>query len=138
MVKRYGAALTVVLLLTSAARAEEREGCHLCGMYIDQYQATSATVATKEGKVEKTCGVADLLRLVAEEGGPASFTSVTVHDWTGGGEIPAAEASYVIGSDLVPDMIPNIIAFTDQEGAKKFMTEHGGQLLSFSQALLAV
>lgn len=138
MVKKYGAVMGMVVLLAATAQAGEREGCHLCGMYIDQYQQTSATVTTKDGVVEKTCGSADMLRLVADAGGVDAFASVLVHDFASGKEIAATAASYVIGSDLVPDMIPNIIAFADQEGAKKFMAEHGGQALSFSQALQAV
>jgi len=125
-------------MLASAAHAGEREGCRLCGMYIDQYQGTSAIVTSKDGRVEKTCGGADMLRLVADAGGVEAFASVQVHDWLSGKEITAAGATYVIGSDLVPDMIPNIIAFADQDGAKKFISEHGGQPLTFSQALLAV
>ncbi len=136
--KKYGVALAAMVMLASAAHAGEREGCRLCGMYIDQYQGTSAIVTSKDGRVEKTCGGADMLRLVADAGGVESFASVVVHDWLSGKEITAAGATYVIGSDLVPDMIPNIIAFADQEGAKKFISEHGGQQLTFSQALLAV
>jgi len=136
--KKYGVVLAATIMLASTAQAGEREGCRLCGMYIDQYQATSAIVTGKDGRVEKTCGGADMLRLVADAGGIESFASVRVHDWLSGKEIAAAEATYVIGSDLVPDMIPNIIAFADQDGAKKFISEHGGQSLTFSQALLAV
>lgn len=138
MIKKYGVVLAAAVMLASAAQAGEREGCRLCGMYIDQYQATSAIVTGKDGRVEKTCGAADMLRLVADAGGIDTFASVRVHDWLSGKEIAAAEATYVIGSDLVPDMIPNIIAFADQEGAKKFISEHGGQSLTFSQALLAI
>lgn len=138
MMNKYGMMLAAVMLAASAAHAGEREGCRLCGMYIDQYQATSAIVTSKDGRVEKTCGGADMLRLVADAGGVESFASVLVHDWASGKEVSAAEATYVIGSDLVPDMIPNIIAFGDQDGAKKFIAEHGGQPLTFSQALLAV
>ncbi|MHB1014925.1 MAG: nitrous oxide reductase accessory protein NosL [Desulfurivibrionaceae bacterium] len=79
-----------------------------------------------------------MLRLVSDAGGVEAFASVVVHDWVSGKEIAAAGATYVIGSDMVPDMIPNIIVFADQDGAKKFISEHGGQSLTFSQALLAV
>ncbi|MFA6499565.1 MAG: nitrous oxide reductase accessory protein NosL [Desulfurivibrionaceae bacterium] len=130
--------MVAAVMLASAAHAGEREGCRLCGMYIDQYQGTSAIVTSKDGRIEKTCGGADMLRLVADAGGVEAFSSVLVHDWLSGKEIAAAGATYVIGSDLVPDMIPNIIAFADQDGAKKFISEHGGQPLTFSQALLAV
>lgn len=139
MFKRYGLALLgMVCLWSTAALAEEREGCKLCGMYIAQYQATAATVQTKGGTTEKTCGAADMLRLVTDAGGPDAFAAITVRDWPTGKELPAATAAYVIGGDLVPDMIPNIIAFADEQGAKAFMAEHGGQMLTFSQALLAV
>jgi len=138
MAKKYGVILAATIMLASAAQAGEREGCRLCGMYIDQYQGTSAIVTGKDGRVEKTCGGADMLRLVADAGGVEAFASVLVHDWPSGKEVAAAGATYVIGSDLVPDMIPNIIAFADQDGAKKFISEHGGQALTFSQALLAV
>lgn len=135
MAKKYGVIMVAALMAAATAQAEEREGCHLCGMYIDQYQKTSTIITTKDGTVEKTCGGADMLRLVADAGGADAFSSVIVHDWTSGKEIAAAEATYVIGSDLVPDMIPNIIAFSDQSGAKAFMAEHGGAALTFSQAL---
>jgi len=137
MVKRYGMLMAAVLAV-STAQAADREGCKLCGMYIDQYQKTSAVVTGKDGAVHKTCGGADMLRLVADAGGVGAFSSVIVHDWASGKEIAAAEATYVIGSDLVPDMIPNIIAFADQSAAKGFVAEHGGAVLTLDQALQAI
>jgi nitrous oxide reductase accessory protein NosL len=124
-------ALAMAMMLASTAQANERESCRLCGMYIDLYQKTSAIITAKDGGVEKTCGGADMLRLVADAGGMGAFTSVTVHDWASGKEIAATEATYVIGSGLVPDMVPNFIAFADQKVAQEFMVEHGGAPLTF-------
>jgi len=138
MIKRYGVFMVAAVLVAATAQAGEREGCKLCGMYIDQFLKTSAIITTKGGEVERTCGGADMLRLVADAGGPDAFSSVIVHDWVSGKEIAAAEATFVIGSDQVPDMIPNVIAFADQDGAKAFIAEHGGAAITFSQALLAV
>lgn len=138
MLKRYGAAIVMAMVLATAVQAEEREGCKLCGMYIDQYEKTSTIITAKDGSVEKTCGSADMLRLVADAGGAESFSSVIVHDWASGREIAAADATYVIGSDLVPDMIPNIIAFADQSAADSFIAEHGGATLTLSQALQSI
>lgn len=138
MGKQCGMLMATALILASAAHAEERESCKLCGMYIDLYQKTSAIITAKDGAVEKTCGGSDMLRLVADAGGMGAFTSVTVHDWASGKEIAATEATYVIGSDLVPDMIPNFIAFADQKVAQEFMAEHGGATLTFDQALQAI
>lgn len=138
MGKRHEMIMVAALLLASTAQAEERESCRLCGMYIDLYQKTSAIITSKDGVVEKTCGGADMLRLVADEGGPGAFTSVIVHDWASGKEVAAADATYVIGSNLIPDMIPNFIAFADEKAAKSFMAEHGGAVLTFDQALQAI
>ncbi len=51
MMKKYGMVLAAAVMLASAAQAGEREGCRLCGMYIDQYQGTSAIVTSKDGRV---------------------------------------------------------------------------------------
>lgn len=138
MVKKYKVIMTAVLMLTSIAQAGERESCKLCGMFIDRYLATSAIITNKDGMVEKTCGVADMLRLVTDSGGPGAFSSVNVHDWTSGREVAAADAIYVVGSDRVPDMIPNFIAFANEGDAQAFQAEHGGEVLSFDQSLQAI
>lgn len=138
MFKKYGMFAVVAVLAASTVQAAEREGCKLCGMYIDQYQKTSAIITAKDGTVERTCGGADMLRLVADAGGADAFSSVIVHDWASGKEIAAADATYVIGSDLVPDMIPNIIAFADESSANAFIAEHGGAVLTLSQALQSI
>lgn len=138
MIKKYGALMVASVLLATTVHAADRQGCKLCGMYIDQYQKTNAVVTAKDGTVEKTCGCADMLRLVADAGGVDAFTSVVVHDWASGKETPAVDATYVIGSDLVPDMIPNIIAFADQSAATTFISEHGGAVLTMSQALQSI
>ncbi len=138
MRKKTGVLIAVALMVASTVQGEERESCKLCGMYIDLYQKTSAKITTGGGAVEKTCGGADMLRMVADAGGASAFSSVIVHDWVSGKEIAAKDATYVIGSNLVPDMIPNIIAFADKNEAKTFMTEHGGADLTFDQALQAI
>jgi nitrous oxide reductase accessory protein NosL len=138
MIMKYGTLVAMALMLASTAQAEDRESCKLCGMYIDQYQKTSTIITTKDGGVEKACGVSDMLRMVADVGSMSNFTSVIVHDWVSGREIGATNAIYVIGSNLIPDMIPNFIAFADQGEAKAFMAEHGGATLTFDQALQAI
>ena len=50
-----------------------RPGCHVCGMYIDQYQKTAGALTYKDGKTLQSCGVACLLRMVGDAGGPDAF-----------------------------------------------------------------
>ena len=129
-----------VLGVSQVAYAGERgrPSCTVCGMYIDLYHDTSTELALKNGERINTCGVACMLRVVNDEGGPDAFTSIMVHDWKSKLLIPAEAATYVIGSRVIPDMIPNIIAFEKKSDAEDFRLKEGGQLLDFTQALLSI
>ncbi|MEI6269642.1 MAG: nitrous oxide reductase accessory protein NosL, partial [Methylococcaceae bacterium] len=116
-------------LMSSGASAEEahkRESCRVCGMYIDQYQKSAAELTYLDGKKEYTCGVACMLREVEDAGGISAFKSVQVHDWVSGKLVDAEAATYVIGSQVIPDMVPNYIAFAKREEAEAFMAKEGG------------
>ncbi|NOY53236.1 MAG: hypothetical protein GXP58_06395 [Deltaproteobacteria bacterium] len=66
------------------------------------------------------------------------FPALMVHDFNTGQEVAAWEARYVIGSKVIPDMIPNIIAFRGDGAAKTFAAGYGGAVLSFDQVLSSV
>ena len=117
---------------------ENRPSCSVCGMYIDEYHDTSTELVLKDGEKMETCGVACMLRIVNDKGGPDAFSSIRVHDWTTKTLVPAADATYVIGSKIIPDMLPNIIAFAKKEDAEAFKAKEGGALLDFTQALLSI
>lgn len=121
-----------------AEKGTERPGCHICGMYIDQYQATAAILTAKNGEKYETCGVACLIRTINDKGGPDAFSKIEVRDWKSKTLIPAAQAVYVIGSRVIPDMMPNLIAFAKKEEAEAFQKEKGGELLTFTQALMSI
>jgi len=90
-------------------------------MYIDQYQKSAAELVFKDGKKEYTCGVACMLREVDDAGGISAFQSVKVHDWVSGELVDAQTATYVLGSNVIPDMVPNYIAFAKREEAEAFV-----------------
>jgi nitrous oxide reductase accessory protein NosL len=118
----------------SAEETKKRESCRVCGMYIDQYQKSAAELVLKDGTVEHTCGVACMLREVEDAGGISAFKSVKVHDWVSGELVDAETATYVIGSKVIPDMVPNYIAFAKREEAEAFATKQGGELMDFKVA----
>lgn len=132
--------LMCLSLLMSAAVAEamDRDSCKVCGMYIDEYQKTAGKLEYKTGEVVQSCGLACLLRMVEDAGGPDAFTALWVKDWILGIPLPAEEATYVISSKIIPDMLPSIIAFKEREEAEHFKEENGGELITFSQALLII
>ena len=130
--------LLMAFSMITGVDASERQSCHLCGMYIDQYQPTATLLTAKNGQETATCGVADMIRFIEDSGGPDAFIAIKVIAWDSSQKIDAAAAIYVIGSDLVPDMIPNIIAFSTNEAAEQFIDEHGGAIINFTQALLSI
>ncbi len=141
MRKLLAALFILVLFIPAMATAEEKEGrhgCGICGMYIDQFHKTSTRLTSKKGEKFETCGVACMLRLINDKGGPDAFSSIEVHAWGNKVFIPAAEATYVIGSKKVPDMMPNIIAFKNKEDAETFKAKEGGEILDLTQALLSI
>jgi nitrous oxide reductase accessory protein NosL len=117
-----------------AAELQKRDSCRVCGMYIDNYQKTAAELVTKDGKQEFTCGVACMLREVEDAGGLSAFSSVKVHDWVTGELTDAESATYVIGSKVIPDMVPNYIAFTNRDEAESFVAKEGGKAMTFAMA----
>jgi nitrous oxide reductase accessory protein NosL len=123
---------------TSEDEHSKRHSCVVCGMYIDEFHDTSTELILKDGQKIETCGVACMLRVINDRGGPDAFSSIMVHDWTTKNLTPAAEATYVIGSKIIPDMLPNIIAFQNKEDAESFRAKEGGELLNFTQALLSI
>jgi nitrous oxide reductase accessory protein NosL len=118
----------------SAEETHKRESCRVCGMYIDQYQKSAAELVLKDGTIEHTCGVACMLREVEDAGGISAFKSVKVHDWVSGKLVDAETATYVIGSNVIPDMVPNYIAFAKLDEAEAFIAKEGGEIMDFSIA----
>jgi len=124
-------------LMSSGVSAEEthkRESCRVCGMYIDEYIKSAAELVYPDGRKEYSCGVACMLRIVEDEGGLSAFKSVKVHDWVSGKLVDAETATYVIGSQVIPDMVPNYIAFAKREEAEAFMAKEGGEIMDFKFA----
>lgn len=131
------ALLCQLLLIPNWASAEEphkRESCRVCGMYIDQYLKSAAELTYKDGRKEYTCGVACMLREVEDAGGISEFQSVKVHDWVSGKLVDAEDATYVMGSKVIPDMVPNYIAFANREEAEAFAAKEGGDVIDFNIA----
>ncbi|MDD4904821.1 MAG: nitrous oxide reductase accessory protein NosL [Methylobacter tundripaludum] len=125
---------TLMPASVSAEEAHKRESCRVCGMYIDRYQKSAAELVFKDGTTEHTCGVACMLREVEDAGGYSAFKSVKVHDWVTGELVDAQTATYVLGSNVIPDMVPNYIAFAKREEAEAFAAKEGGQVIDFNVA----
>lgn len=126
-----------LLLMSTQLRAEEkheRPSCRVCGMWIDEYIKSAAELTYKDGSKQYTCGVACMLREVEDAGGMDAFESVKVHDWVSGELVDAETATYVLGSKVIPDMVPNYIAFANRDEAQAFAAKEGGEVIDFNIA----
>jgi nitrous oxide reductase accessory protein NosL len=127
--------VTLLLLLPLKVLAgESRESCKVCGMWIDQFTRTTGELVHPDGNAEHTCGVACMLRTI-EDRGVDSFHAMRVKDWSTGKPVDARQAWYLLGSRLVPDMLPNYIAFADRQEAEALASREGGEVLSFAAAM---
>jgi len=117
-----------------AEQPQERESCEVCGMWVDKYEHTAAELVFKDGRKKHTCGVACMLREIDDAGGLDAFESVKVHDWVTGELVDADTATYVVGSQIIPDMVPNYIAFARAKDAEAFAAKEGGDIIDFNIA----
>jgi nitrous oxide reductase accessory protein NosL len=110
------------------AQGKACKECRICGMYIERFKRTAAYVEYNDGKSEAYCGVACAIRAINERGGYDAVKTAEVTAWTTQERVAMKEATYVIGSNLVPDMLPNIMAFGSEDSAKKYIAESGGKI----------
>lgn len=91
----------IKICISTAVHGADRPSCTVCGMYIDQYQKTAGQLEYKDGRRVKSCGLACLLRLVEDAGGPDAFKSLSVKDWPTWETIDVRKASYVLSSNFL-------------------------------------
>ncbi len=108
--------------------APDMKDCRICGMHIERYKRTAVHIEYRNGKTEAYCGVACAIRAINEKGGYDAVKSANATAWTTQEPVAMKDATYVIGSSLIPDMLPNIMAFGSEEEAKKYMAESGGKI----------
>jgi len=126
--------MLIAVQVSAHEQHEPRASCRVCGMWIDEYRKSAAELVYKDGSKEYTCGVACMLREIDDAGGLSAFRSVKVHDWVSGELVDAQTATYVLGSNVIPDMVPNYIAFAKREEAEAFAAKEGGEVIDFTIA----
>lgn len=126
--------MTPVVVTPHEHEHGERPSCRVCGMWIDQYIKTAGYIVYKNDDKQYTCGVACLLREVEDAGGISELKSAQVTDWVSGKLVDAETATYVVGSKVIPDMLPNYIAFADRAEAEAFQAKEGGEIMEFGTA----
>jgi copper chaperone NosL len=135
----HGAAslcLLVLLLFTIPALAQtaDREGCVICGMYLDMYAKTRWVITLDDGSSQSTCGMACAAEVIDSHKGHVK--DVKVADFRSGALIDARSAFFLEESDIPGVMsYTSRIAFSSKEAARDFRKKHGGRIVHFDEAL---
>ncbi len=136
MVKAVSFCVLSLLLLTTAfpAPAAERDGCAICGMYLDLYAKTSYTITFDDGSSRSTCSLACAARIISDQKG--HIKDIKAGDFVSGELIDARSAFILEGSDIRGVMSSTSrIAFSSLKAAQDFQKKHGGKIVTFDEAL---
>lgn len=125
MIARALSAAAFVVLLACGDATADRERCAQCGMFVDIAPTWTTGATTASG---------DRIRfdtprcLVAWAATPAgrSASGLWVTDYYRQQRIPAREARYVIGSDVIGPMGPDFVPLADDTMAARFRQDHHG------------
>lgn len=149
---RVLAPLVCALLLTTAASAGEsldlpkpgpKDTCPVCGMFVAKYPEWIATVVYADGHAHHFDGAKDLFKYLLDLARWApghraqDIRAIGVTEYYGLNLIPAREAWYVIGSDVLGPMGHELIPLATEAEAKEFLGDHKGvRILRFDEVRL--
>jgi copper chaperone NosL len=104
--------------------------CPNCGMHLVKFYRTGHALKLDDGSWRQYCSLHCLA-----EAQPESMSQAQVVDQSSLGFIPVSNAFYVVGSDAPGTMtMQSKYAFADEDHARLFQKEHGGQIMSFAKA----
>jgi nitrous oxide reductase accessory protein NosL len=128
-------------------KAGERDLCPVCGMFVAKYPYWTASVRFRDGHLEHCDGAKDLWKYVADvahwtPGRSAETIAATaVTSYYENERIAAAEAWYVIGSNVLGPMGHELVPHAGEADAKEFLADHAGRRIlratEITPALLA-
>lgn len=135
-IKTASFAFLCILLaaLPSVLHAAEREGCVLCGMYLDLYARTRYVISFDDGSTQSTCSLACAAEIINKN--KQRLRDIKAANCLSGELIDARKATYLEGSD-VPGVMSytSRLAFASLDEALSFKKKHGGRIISFDDAV---
>jgi nitrous oxide reductase accessory protein NosL len=119
------AAAVLLLIAACGETSAERERCTQCGMFVDIAPTWTTGATTREGRRIRFDTPRCLVAWLATPAG-RDATSLWVTDYYRQQHIPAREARYVIGSDVIGPMGPDFVPLADDTMAIRFREDHHG------------
>ena len=124
-------------LVTLPAPTPE-DTCPVCGMFVAKYPYWIATVLFKDGHADHFDGAKDFFKYLLDMKKYArgrqreQISAMGVTGYYDAKRIDAANAIYVIGSDVLGPMGHELVPLVDEAEAKEFLADHKGKrYLSF-------
>ena len=109
----------------------KKEKCPVCGMFLYKYPTWISRIKYQNESFSFD-GIKDMMKYYFEYND--SIVEILVQDYYSAKTIDAKEAFYVIGSDVYGPMGYELIAFKDEDAAKRFMLDHRGkEVLRFEE-----
>ncbi|MBI5263510.1 MAG: nitrous oxide reductase accessory protein NosL [Bradyrhizobium sp.] len=110
-----------------------RDTCPVCGMFVAPYRYWIATVLFKDGQSVHFDGAKDLYKYLTDmarwAGGRKApeIATIGVTSYYDTAMIDAANAVYVIGSDVLGPMGHELVPHETTEDAEEFLRDHKGK-----------
>ena len=143
------AGVAILLVLCASPRADlaadgvpvplprpgPRDLCPVCGMIVSKYPNWTATVVWKDGHADHFDGAKDMFKFLqalpkyapGHKRDDIRFLAVT--DFYNLEKIEAGKAFYVIGSDVMGPMGPELLPLATRADAEDFLKDHKGKLI---------
>ena len=110
-----------------------KDTCPVCGMFVAKYPHWTATVLYRDGHAHHFDGAKDLFKYLfnlpkwAPGHQPEDITAIAVTEYYGLDRIPARDAWYVIGSDVLGPMGHELVPLASEANAQEFLRDHAGK-----------
>lgn len=143
-------ALSVVALTALASDAypprpiTKSERCPVCGMYPAGYPKWHSQIVFTDGEHSSFDSPIEMFRFIHNMAkydsrhSAAQIGQIYVPDYETGEWLNARDAVYVVGSKVSGPMGADLPAFANEERAKGFIKQSGGEVLDFAQVTSAV
>lgn len=114
-----------------------KDRCLVCGMFVAPYRNWVAVAVLADDRRLYFDGTKDLLRFHFDPARyrilPTAVRQLYVTDYYTVRLMPAREAWFVLGSDVLGPMGPELVPLASREAADAFRRDHGGDILSFGE-----
>jgi copper chaperone NosL len=120
-----------------------KDHCPVCGMFVAKYHQWIAQIQLQDGRHVFFDGPKDMFRYYLNPSKydptvhPDQIKEIYVTDYYTTKQIPAREALYVVGSDVLGPMGKEMVPIKGKEKAETFLKDHHGKrIIPFDQVTL--